>query len=218
MEPMYISFVSLRVSDSMWIQEAPPPDKTKSTKTTATLGDEKPTLANQWGEGKGRSEGGGGLGGHRKAIQTHCKTQPFSILTPHSSPPICAQERGNDETVIFKKQGRRLCKTIAKPQQNQHPPQQNQPRQAQKDEIQEKNRLRWTASPFSMVASKLGKLKIVPPNRRQYFCIPRFSKKKIENWKNISSGEFRSQCHAKSHHCRTNFRTSHLWHGKQWFP
>ena len=50
-ETMYISFVSLRVSDSMWIQEAHPPDKTKSTKTTAALGDEKPTLANQWGRG-----------------------------------------------------------------------------------------------------------------------------------------------------------------------
>ena len=29
-----------------------------------------------------------------------------------------------------------------------------------------------------MVASKLWKLKIVPPNRRQFFCIPQFSKKK----------------------------------------
>ena len=50
-ETMYISFVSLRVSDSMWLQEVHPPDNTKSTKTTAALGDEKPTLANQWGRG-----------------------------------------------------------------------------------------------------------------------------------------------------------------------
>ena len=51
-ETMYISFVSLRVSDSMWVQEVHPPDNTIAT-TTTTLGDETPTRANQWGKGEG---------------------------------------------------------------------------------------------------------------------------------------------------------------------
>ena len=89
----------------------------------------------------GRGVKGEGGGGHKKAIQTHCDTQQFSVLTPPSSPPICAQERRNNETVIFKKQGRRLRKTIANPHQSQNPT--TEPTKAiQKDEIQLKNCLR----------------------------------------------------------------------------
>ena len=122
----------------MWIQEAHPPDKTKSTKTTATLGDEKPTCANQWGRGRGEW---GGEGNTKKQYKRIAEHDPFPFSPDPPSPPICAQERGNDKTDIFKKLGRCLRKTIAKPNQNQNPT--AEPTKAvQKDEIQQKNRLR----------------------------------------------------------------------------
>ena len=111
---MYISFVLLRVSDSMWLQEVHPPDNTKSTKTTAALGDEKPTPANQWGSG-GRGDGGWGT---QKRNRNALQTQPFSVLAQPSSPRNCAQERENEKTDIFNQQGRLMQnhrETAAKP-------------------------------------------------------------------------------------------------------
>ena len=119
-ETMYISFVSLRVSDSMWLQEVHPPDNTKSTKTTAALGDEKPTLANQWGRGR-RGDGGWGT---QKRNTNALQTQPFSVLAQPSSPRNCAQERENEKTDIFKSR----VADYAKPSRNRtkaRPPQQN---------------------------------------------------------------------------------------------
>ena len=46
-----------------------------------------------------------------------------------------------------------------------------------KGEIQIKICLRWTASPFNMLARQFRKLKIVPPSRRKYFCLSRIFKK-----------------------------------------
>ena len=77
---MYISFVSLRVSDSMWIQEAHPPDKTKATKTTATLGDEKPTLANQWGRGGSDRGKGGGQKSNTNVLPNTTLFRPHATL------------------------------------------------------------------------------------------------------------------------------------------
>ena len=50
-----------------------------------------------------------------------------------------------------------------------------------KGEIQIKICLRWTASPFNMLARKFRKLKIVPPSRREYFCLSRIFKKNTKN-------------------------------------
>merc|ERR1712127_324607 len=47
-----------------------------------------------------------------------------------------------------------------------------------KGEIQIKICLRWTASPFNMLARKFRKLKIVPPSRKRFFLTISIFKKK----------------------------------------
>ena len=83
-----------------------------------------------------------------------------------------------------------------------------------KGEIQIKICLRWTASPFNMLARKFRKLKIVPPSRKGFFFDYLDFFQKNEKMKKSIAQESHSQCHAKSHSCRTNFRTTTLGHGK----
>ena len=91
--------------------------------------------------GEGGESGVGGEGNTKKQYKRIAEHDPFPFSPDPPSPPICAQERGNDKTDIFKKLGRCLRKTIAKPTQNQNAT--TEPTKAvQKDEIQSKNCLR----------------------------------------------------------------------------
>ena len=71
-------------------RSAPPPDKTKSTKTTAALGDEKPTLANQWGRG---GEGGRGWGTQKSNTNAWQNTALFRTHPTLLPTNLCARTR-----------------------------------------------------------------------------------------------------------------------------
>ena len=118
---------------------------------------------------------GGGV--HKKGIQTHCKHSPFPSSRNPSPHEIV---RKNEETrrPTFSKAGSPTTQnhreTVPKPDPHSRTDKGTPP---QKTKFSKKNRLRWTASPFSVVARKVRKLKIVPPNRRHFFVYLEFSKK-----------------------------------------
>ena len=136
MQPLTISLVSQRVSDSMETQEVHPTRQDKLDKHNSS------TCRCDTGMRKS-------IGGHDKQykrIANHDPTTP----TPHPTAIIVQQPRNDKRQTLENSMITRLRKTNAKPHRSKSP-KQNQPRQHPKDEIHTKIRLFQTASHFSIV-------------------------------------------------------------------
>jgi len=112
-----------------------------------------------------------------------CESCPFPFPPPSTYTTPTGTEANDDRTGIVKwhtcQTLQNQCETAPKqaPQSNiskGRPP---------KGEIQIKICLRWTASPFNMLARKFRKLKIVPPSRKGFFLTISIFQKKRKNEK-----------------------------------